>query len=155
MDRVEIEVRRLPGGEDLPLPSYMSDDASGMDLRAAVQARTQVSPGAIALVPTGIAVAIPAGHEGQVRSRSGLALKHGVFVLNSPGTIDSDYRGEIRVILANLGPAPFEIERGDRVAQLVVGPVSRVTWVEGETLAATARQDGGFGHTGARDEENP
>ncbi len=155
MDRVEIEVTKLPGGEDLPLPGYMSEDASGMDLRAAVESRTLVSPGAIALVPTGIAVAIPRGYEGQVRSRSGLALTHGVFVLNSPGTIDSDYRGEIGVILANLGPAPFEVERGDRIAQLVVGPVSRVTWVEGERLAVTARQDGGFGHTGARDEEKP
>ncbi len=155
MDRVEIGVKRLPETHDLPLPRYMSDRASGMDLHAAVPGRVVIAPGAIELVPTGIVLAIPEGHEGQVRSRSGLALKRGVFVLNSPGTIDSDYRGEIGVILANLGPEPFAIERGDRIAQLVVCRVSRVSWSEEEDLASTNRQAGGFGHTGGHGELAP
>jgi dUTP pyrophosphatase len=148
MDRVEIEISRLPGAEDIPLPRYMSDGASGMDLCAAVESPTVVEPGRIGLVPTGLTIAVPEGFEAQVRSRSGLALRCGVFVLNSPGTIDSDYRGEVRVILANLGSEPFRIERGDRIAQLVVARVSRVEWAEAEVLATTDRQAGGFGHTG-------
>jgi len=148
VDRVEIEISRLPGAEDIPLPRYMSDGASGMDLCAAVDSPTAVEPGRIALVPTGITIAVPEGFEAQVRSRSGLALRCGVFVLNSPGTIDSDYRGEIGIILGNLGGEPFRIERGDRIAQLVVARVSRVEWAEAAALAATDRQAGGFGHTG-------
>jgi len=148
VDHVEIQVARLPGAEDIALPEYMSDGASGMDLRAAVGEPLEIGPGGFALVPTGLAVAIPAGYEAQVRPRSGLALKHGVFVLNAPGTIDSDYRGEIRIILANFGREPFRIERGDRVAQLVVTRIARASWAEVDVLRATRRQGGGFGHTG-------
>lgn len=148
MERIEIEIMRLPGSEGLPLPARMSEGAAGMDLCAAVEEPLVVAPGSVGLVPTGFAVAVPAGYEAQVRSRSGLALRHGVFVLNSPGTIDSDYRGEVGVILANLGDEALTVERGDRVAQLVVARVSSVIWVEGETLVPTARAAGGFGHTG-------
>lgn len=148
MDRIEVEILRLPGSEGLPLPRYMSDGASGMDLPAAVPEPVNIAPGTIELVPTGFAVAVPRGYEAQVRSRSGMALKHGVFVLNSPGTIDSDYRGEVGVILANLGREPFTVARGDRVAQLVVARVTAVSWVEGEALTSTGREAGGFGHTG-------
>jgi dUTP pyrophosphatase len=148
MDRVKIEIIRLPGSEGLPLPRYMSDGAAGMDLPAAVTEPLTIDPGAVKLVPTGFAVAVPEGLEAQVRSRSGLALKHGVFVLNSPGTIDSDYRGEIGVILANAGGEAFTVKRGDRIAQLVVARVASVSWVEGEALATTGRDAGGFGHTG-------
>jgi dUTP pyrophosphatase len=147
-DTVEIEIMRLPGGEDLPLPRYMSAGAAGMDLCAAVREPLVIEAGEAKLVPTGFAVSVPDGHEAQVRSRSGLALKTGVFVLNSPGTIDSDYRGEVGVILMNAGDAPFTVERGDRVAQLVVARVEGVVWREREALAATDRSDGGFGHTG-------
>ncbi len=149
-ERVEIQVKRLPGSEDLPLPRYMSNGASGMDLCAAVSESTEIAPGGVALVPTGLAVAIPPGFEGQIRSRSGLALKHGVFVLNGPGSIDSDYRGEVGIIVANLGAESFRIERGDRVAQLVIARVARAEWIQGEALATTARDAGGFGHTGGR-----
>ena len=150
MDRVEVEIVRLPGSEGLPLPRCMSSGAAGLDLPAAVAVPVTIAPGAIKLVPTGFAIAVPEGYEAQVRSRSGMALKHGVFVLNSPGTIDSDYRGEVGVILANLGREPFTIARGDRVAQLVVARVSSVSWVEGEALVSTGRDSGGFGHTGGR-----
>jgi dUTP pyrophosphatase len=148
MDRVEIEIKRLPGAEDLPLPRYMSAGAAGMDLCAAVREPLVIEPGEAKLVPTGFAVSVPGGYEAQVRSRSGLALKTGVFVLNSPGTVDSDYRGEIGVILMNAGPEAFTVGRGDRVAQLVVSRVSGVVWREREALTATERSDGGFGHTG-------
>lgn len=148
MEPVTVEIVRVGDTGDLPLPEYMSEDASGMDLAAAVRQPVRIAPGAVALVPTGIAVAVPRGHEGQVRSRSGIAARAGVFVLNSPGTIDADYRGEIKVILANLGAGTFTVERGDRIAQLVVAPVCRARWIEREELRATARQDGGFGHTG-------
>ena len=147
-DRVEIEIMRLPGAEDLPLPRYMSAGAAGMDLCAAVPEPLTIEPGEAKLVPTGFAVSVPEGHEAQVRSRSGLALKTGVFVLNSPGTIDSDYRGEVGVILMNAGPSAFTVERGDRVAQLVVARVESVVWREREALATTERNEGGFGHTG-------
>jgi dUTP pyrophosphatase len=147
MERIEVEITRLPGGVGLPLPRYMSDGAAGMDLHAAVESSTTLEPGSISLVPTGFAVAVPAGYEAQVRSRSGLALRCGVFVLNSPGTIDSDYRGEVGVILANVSSEPFRIERGDRIAQLVVSRVASVSWSEIEELPVTARSSGGFGHT--------
>ena len=148
LDTVRVEILRLPNLRELELPEYMSDAASGMDLVAAVEEPMQLPPGGHCLVPTGVAVAIPRGLEGQIRPRSGLALKHGVLVLNTPGTIDSDYRGEIKVILANFGASPFTVKRGERIAQLVVAPVLRVEWVESRELSATGREDGGFGHTG-------
>jgi len=135
------------GGTDL-LPSYATDGASGMDLRAAVRQDVVIPPGGRALVPTGVALAIPAGLEGQVRPRSGLALRHGVTCLNSPGTIDSDYRGELAVILANLGADPFTVRRGDRIAQIVFAPVSRALLRQVAELPATDRGEGGFGSTG-------
>lgn len=147
---VDIQVKRLPHGADLPLPSYESAAAAGMDLRAAVGEPMQIAPGARALVPTGLAIALPAGFEAQVRPRSGLALKKGVTCLNTPGTIDADYRGEVGVILINHGAEPFEIEHGDRIAQLVIAPVTQGTWVEVESLDETARGSGGFGSSGKR-----
>lgn len=147
---VDIQVKRLPHGADLPLPSYESAAAAGMDLRAAVSAPLTIPPGERALVPTGLAIALPVGFEAQVRPRSGLALKKGVTCLNTPGTIDADYRGEVGVILINHGTDPFEIERGDRIAQLVIAPVTQGTWVEIESLDDTARGSGGFGSSGKR-----
>jgi dUTP pyrophosphatase len=143
---IRIELKRLPHGEGLPLPAYATDGAAGMDVVAA-EALT-LAPGDRAAVATGFAIAIPAGHEVQVRPRSGLALKHGVTCLNTPGTIDSDYRGEVKVILVNLGREPFEIARGDRIAQLVPAPVLRATLDEVVTLDDTLRGAGGFGSTG-------
>jgi dUTP pyrophosphatase len=139
---------RLPHGRDLPLPAYATAGAAGCDLHAAVEAPLEIPPGGRALVPTGIAIALPEGTEAQVRPRSGLALRHGVTCLNSPGTIDADYRGEVGVILANLGDAPFVVTRGMRIAQLVVAPVARVAWDELAELPATLRGAGGFGSTG-------
>jgi dUTP pyrophosphatase len=130
------------------LPRYMSDAAAGLDLVAAPEAPVCLAPGARALIPTGVAIELPPGHEGQVRPRSGLAVKRGVTVLNAPGTIDEDYRGEVKVALVNLGQEPFVVERGMRVAQLIVSPVSRVEVEEVEDLGATDRGAGGFGHTG-------
>jgi dUTP pyrophosphatase len=143
-----VSITRLPHAADLHLPAYATDDAAGLDLAAAVSADLTLLPGARALVPTGFAIALPKGYEAQVRPRSGLALKHGVTVLNSPGTIDADYRGEVGVILANLGDKPFVIARGTRIAQLVVAPVTRVAWAEVASLSDTARGGGGFGSTG-------
>jgi len=150
---VSVPVRRLPHAEGLPLPAYATDGAAGMDLAAAVTAPLALPPGGRALVPTGLEIALPPGYEAQVRPRSGLALKHGVTVLNSPGTVDSDYRGEIRVVLINLGDAPFTVARGDRIAQLVVAPVTTARWQERATLAESARGAGGFGSTGGRQHE--
>jgi dUTP pyrophosphatase len=141
-------ITRLPHGRDLPLPAYATAGAAGCDLHAAVEAPLEIPPGGRALVPTGIAIALPEGTEAQVRPRSGLALRHGVTCLNSPGTIDADYRGEVGVILANLGEAPFVVTRGMRIAQLVVAPVARVAWDEMAELPATLRGAGGFGSTG-------
>jgi dUTP pyrophosphatase len=149
---VAVPVRRLPHAEGLPLPTYATDGAAGMDLVAAVTAPVALPPGGRALVPTGLEIALPHGYEAQVRPRSGLALKHGVTVLNSPGTVDSDYRGEVRILLINLGEAPFTIARGDRIAQLVVAPVTLARWEESTTLAGSARGAGGFGSTGGRHE---
>jgi dUTP pyrophosphatase len=132
----------------LPLPAYATADAAGVDLAAALEAPLTLAPGERKDVPTGIALALPAGWEGQVRPRSGLALSHGITILNSPGTIDADYRGEIRVILANLGRAPVTIARGERIAQLVIAPVSRAEWQVVSELPATMRGAGGFGSTG-------
>jgi dUTP pyrophosphatase len=149
---VAVPVRRLPHAEGLPLPAYATDGAAGMDLTAAVTAPLALPPGGRVLVPTGLEIALPPGYEAQVRPRSGLALKHGVTVLNSPGTVDSDYRGEIRVVLINLGDAPFTVARGDRIAQLVVAPVTTARWEERATLAESVRGAGGFGSTGGRHE---
>lgn len=152
MSGLTVAIRRLEHARDLPLPAYESALAAGMDLRAAIGAgeALMLGPGERALVPTGLVIALPEGFEGQVRPRSGLALRHGLACLNSPGTIDADYRGEIKVILANLGREPVEIIRGERIAQLVVAPVARVAWREAEALDETARGDGGFGSSGRR-----
>lgn len=144
----KVMIKRLPGNDDLPLPAMMTAGASGFDLRAAVTEPVTLQPGERALIPTGIAIAMPEGLEAQVRPRSGLALKHGITCLNSPGTIDADYRGEIGVILINLGQAPFTVHRGDRIAQLVFQTVPRVALVEVEVLPGSGRGSGGFGHTG-------
>ena len=145
-----IGIVRLPHAEGLALPSYETAGAAGMDLRAAVPEDRPLIllPGKRALVPSGLVLEIPDGFEGQVRPRSGLALKHGITCLNTPGTIDSDYRGEVKVILINLGEEPFEIRRGERIAQLVPAPVLRADFVEASELAETARGEGGFGSTG-------
>jgi dUTP pyrophosphatase len=145
-----LRLRRLPHGEGLPLPDYQSAQAAGLDLAAAVspEAPVTLAPGGRALVPTGFAVALPDGFEVQVRPRSGLAARHGVTVLNTPGTIDADYRGEVQVILINLGSEPFTVTRGMRIAQLVVAPVVRAVVAEVSTLEDTARGAGGFGSTG-------
>lgn len=147
---VQVKIRRLEHGSGLALPAYQSAQAAGMDLYAAIDEGSPllIAPGARAMVPTGIAIELNGGYEAQVRPRSGLAAKHGVTVLNSPGTIDADYRGEIKVILINLGDEPFAIARGDRIAQLVVQPVSHVVWVEQNRLASSDRGDGGFGSSG-------
>ena len=145
---IETPVQRLDHAADLPLPGYASEQASGMDLLAAVEGPVTLAPGERALVPTGIAFALPPGYEAQVRPRSGLAAKQGVTVLNTPGTIDADYRGEVKVILINLGKEPVTLERGARIAQLVVAPVTRVAWQPVTDLDATARGEGGFGSTG-------
>jgi dUTP pyrophosphatase len=148
-----VGVRRLPHGADLPLPTYKSDGAAGCDLAAAVPADAPVivPSGGRTLVPTGIAIALPPGFEGQVRPRSGLSIEHGVTVINAPGTIDADYRGEVRVPIVNLGAGPFTITRGMRIAQLVVAPVARAKFFETDELAATGRGDSGFGSTGLSD----
>ena len=147
---VTLRVIRLAHGADLPLPAYETPGAAGMDLRAAVaeDAPIVLAPGARAAVPTGLSIALPEGYEAQVRPRSGFALRDGVIPLNTPGTIDSDYRGEVKVILANLGAAPVAIRRGDRIAQMVIAPVIQAAWDEVESLDQTARGAGGFGSTG-------
>jgi dUTP pyrophosphatase len=145
---VQVSVRRLPHNADLPLPAYATAGAAGMDLLAAVEAPVTVAPGARALIPTGLAIALPPGYELQIRPRSGLALRNGIVLPNSPGTIDEDYRGEIQVILLNTGDAPFVVERGARIAQAVLAPVTRARWHEVESLDATERDAGGFGSTG-------
>lgn len=145
---VGVAVTILAHGEGLPLPDYASQGAAGLDLHAAIEAGMTLAPGARALVPTGLKMALPAGFEGQVRPRSGLAVKHGVTVLNAPGTIDADYRGEVMVALINLGDGPFTVERGMRIAQLVVAPVTRATLQQVTDLDETMRGGGGFGSTG-------
>ena len=146
----DVAITRLPHAEGLALPAHETDASAGLDLRAAVpeaEAET-LPPGGRALLPTGLKIALPAGYEGQVRPRSGLAHRHGVTVLNSPGTIDADYRGEVKVLLVNHGAEPFAVERGERIAQLVVAQHARVAWVEREALEETVRGPGGFGSTG-------
>jgi dUTP pyrophosphatase len=149
MESLIVPVQRLrPGADALPLPTYMTAGASGMDLMADVTEPVELAPGGRALIPTGIAVQIPVGFEAQVRPRSGLSLRHGLTLLNAPGTIDSDYRGEIQVLLANLGDRPFVVRRGERIAQLVFAPVVRVELREVDALVTSVRGAGGFGHTG-------
>jgi dUTP pyrophosphatase len=145
-----VRVKRLPHGEGLPLPSYQSKSAAGLDVVAGVaeEASVELLPGARALIPTGLALELPQGHEAQVRPRSGLALNYGVTLLNSPGTIDCDYRGEVMVILINHGAEPFVVRRGDRIAQLIITPVAQVEIAATDELEATARGQGGFGSTG-------
>jgi dUTP pyrophosphatase len=145
---VTLAVKRLPHNADLPLPGYETAQAAGMDLPAAVEEDLVLEPGRRALVPTGLAIALPAGYEAQIRPRSGLAAKNGVTVLNTPGTVDADYRGEVKVILINLGDEPFTITRGMRIAQMVIAPVTQAAVVETDTLPETARGAGGFGSTG-------
>jgi dUTP diphosphatase len=145
---LRVQIRRLPSSNGLPLPTYMTPSAAGMDLCAAVDANVVIDPGAIVLVPTGLEVAIPDGFEGQVRPRSGLAVKHGISLPNTPATIDADYRGEIRVPLINLSRDAFVVTRGMRIAQLIVAPVARVAWDEVLELPGTERAGRGFGHSG-------
>jgi dUTP pyrophosphatase len=147
---IEVRLERLPHAADLPLPGYATAGSSGVDLRAAVEEPLWLAPGARSIVPTGFRLAIPHGWEGQVRARSGLALRFGLALPNAPGTIDSDYRGEVGVLVANLGDRPVAIHRGDRVAQLVLVPVARATFVETDRLDETPRGPGGFGSTGRR-----
>lgn len=146
---ITVSIKRLPHNTDLPLPAYESASAAGMDLPASVEADLVLAPGARALVPTGLAIALPEGYEAQIRPRSGLAARDGVTVLNTPGTIDADYRGEVKVILINLGDAPFTVSRGMRIAQMVIAPVTQAAMVETDALPETARGEGGFGSTGA------
>lgn len=150
MNNVPVEIVKLPHAEGLDLPAYATEHAAGMDLCAAVKEDLVLQPGARKLVPTGLSIALPEGYEAQIRPRSGLALKNGLSVLNSPGTIDADYRGEVQIILANLGDEPFTITRGMRIAQMVVAPYSRVAWAPVEKLSETARGAGGFGSTGVK-----
>lgn len=149
-ETVSVQLVRLPNSEGLPLPAYETIGSAGMDLRAAVPEDQPIllEPGKRTVVPTGLKIALPLGYEAQVRARSGLALKHGLICPNAPGTIDSDYRGEVGVLLANIGDQPFEIRRGERVAQLVIARHEQALWVEVETLDDTARGAGGFGSTG-------
>jgi dUTP pyrophosphatase len=145
---LSVRIERLAHSEGLPLPSYETEGAAGMDLRAAIEAPIELQPGERALIPTGFRIEVPQGYEAQVRGRSGLALRHGIGLPNSPGTIDSDYRGEVGVILINWGQEPHTVSRGDRVAQLVIAPVTRAELLETEALDRTPRGSGGFGHTG-------
>ena len=155
MEEVRIEIKRLrPGPASLDLPAYMTEGAAGMDLCADIQTEVVLAPMARALIPTGIAIALPPGFEAQIRPRSGLALKQGLTLLNSPGTIDSDYRGEIQVIAINLGNESILIQRGQRIAQMIVQRVVRARWREVDDLSPSARQDGGFGHTDEKEGRN-
>ena len=148
METIHLPITREPGTKDLPLPKYHSAHASGMDLVAALDEPLTLAPGAIALIPTGLRIAVPPGFEAQIRPRSGLALKHGITVMNTPGTIDADYRGEVKIILGNLSSTPFVITRGERICQMVLAPVVQAKLEVVAELDTTARGDGGFGHTG-------
>ncbi len=147
---LKVPISVLPGNEDLPLPAYQTAHAAAMDLCAAITSSAVIAPGEIVLLGCGFAIAVPDGFEAQVRPRSGLAARSGITVVNAPGTIDPDYRGEVKVALINLGQAAFTVERGMRIAQMLVAPVARVAWERVETLAETARGAGGFGHTGEK-----
>lgn len=148
MEKVRVNIKKKEGCEDLPIPQYMSAGASGADLYAAVNGELVLEPSGISAVPTGMFIELPSGYEAQVRPRSGLALRHGLSIVNAPGTIDSDYRGEICVILCNLGKNPVKINRGMRIAQLIFQPVVRAEFTEVKELKVTLRNEGGFGHTG-------
>ncbi len=145
---VKVQITRTDGRDDIPLPEYATEGSAGMDVRAAVEGEVVLKPGETALIPSGFAIALPQGYEAQVRPRSGLAIKHTIGILNSPGTIDSDYRGEVKIILTNFGKKEFVVRRGDRIAQLVISRYARAGWEEKESLEGTARGAGGFGHTG-------
>ena len=148
MKDVSVRIRREPGCGDLPLPRYQTAGASGMDLCAAVEREVTLSPGGWSMISTGIRISVPEGYEAQVRPRSGLAYRHGIGVLNSPGTVDSDYRGVVSVILFNFGKDPFTVRRGDRIAQMVLARVAKAEWIESPELDETERKSGGFGSTG-------
>jgi len=148
MDKIRVIVKKSPGNEDVPLPRYMSPNAAGMDICAAVKEDTTLDPGEIKLIPTGITIALPPGFEAQIRPRSGLAIKHGISIPNTPGTIDADYRGEVRIILINLGKMPFIVKRGDRIAQMIINKVYQAHLELSTELSSTERDEGGFGHTG-------
>ena len=148
MERIPIKITRLQEDNDLPLPAYESEGSSGMDIRANVKESVMLNPGEIKLIPTGFAVSVPPGYEAQIRPRSGLALKYGIGLVNSPGTIDSDYRGEVGIIMTNWGSEPFPIKRGDRIAQMIISKVYKADFVLIDTLDETSRGEGGFGHTG-------
>jgi len=145
---VRIAIERGPGAEDLPLPSRATEGSSGYDLRAAIGRDVTIAPGERVLIPTGFSIAVPNGYEAQIRPRSGLALEHGIVLPNAPGTIDADYRGELKVIVMNAGADAFVVRRGDRIAQMVIAPVIRAEWDEVSALESTERGSGGFGHTG-------
>jgi dUTP pyrophosphatase len=147
MEKVTVTIQRLPGNEDLPLPRYMTEHAAGLDVFAAVGQEVSIFPGQRERIPTGLAIALPEGYEAQIRPRSGIAWKHGVTLVNAPGTIDADYRGEIDILLINHGDQPFVVRRGDRIAQMIVQRVCRVQWDVHPELNPTGRGDGGFGHT--------
>ncbi len=148
MQTKKIRIQQLTHGKNLPLPTYATTGSAGIDLLSANDAPIVINPHEVVLVPTGIIIEIESGYEGQIRPRSGLAAKHGITVLNSPGTIDSDYRGEVKVILINHSKRPFTINRGERIAQLIISPFEKIEWDNSESLSQTARNDGGFGHTG-------
>jgi dUTP pyrophosphatase len=149
-DRIQVRFKRLAGNGDIPLPRYASKGAAGMDLRAAIQAAVTIQPGEIRLIPTGLSISVPSGYEAQIRPRSGLALNHGIGLVNSPGTIDADYRGEIGLIVVNWGEKSFEIRRGDRIAQIIIAKVYQAEILLVDDLDGTIRGRGGFGHTGIR-----
>jgi len=148
MKVVQIQIERLQSNLDLPLPQYMTEKAAGMDICAAVDTDQTIQPGERAMIPTGLSISIPDGYEAEIRPRSGLAFKHGITLINAPGTIDADYRGEIKILLVNLGKSPFIIKRGDRIAQMIFHQVCRATWSLSQGLDITGRGEGGFGHTG-------
>jgi dUTP pyrophosphatase len=148
LERISIQIKRIGNNTDLPLPGYETEGSSGMDLRASIDNPVVLNPGEVRLIPTGFAISIPPGYEGQVRPRSGLALKFGIGMVNSPGTIDSDYRGEVSIILINWGRSPFTVNRGDRIAQMIIGKVYRANLIDSESLDNTGRGSGGFGHSG-------
>ena len=150
MDRIPVKIIRLQDDNDVPLPSYESEGSSGMDIRANVKEPVLLNPGEIKLIPTGFAVSVPLGYEAQIRPRSGLALKHGIGLVNSPGTIDSDYRGEVGIIMTNWGSESFSIRRGDRIAQMIISKVYKADFVVADNLDETSRGQGGFGHTGIK-----
>ena len=150
MSKVNVAINQLPHGKDLPLPAYATDHSAGLDLMAAIESDITLLPMQRQLIPTGIAIALPENYEAQIRARSGLAFKHGIAIVNAPGTIDADYRGEIKVLIINLGHESYVITPGSRIAQMVIAPVSKVSWQQVETLDATVRADGGFGSTGVK-----